>query len=441
MAGPRLVHRVVPALRLRPRRLRRAVRREARAAARSCARRSASTWCGRAPRRRSTTPASTRGPLQDPLPVWVAVGGDAGVGRPRRHARPADGARDHRRPARALRAVRRAPPPRGRRGRATSRRALSINSHGFIADTSQEAADESFPSFAAMMDRIGRERGWPPMTRARLRRVAARCAARTSSAARRRSSRRSSSSTRSSATTASCSSSASARMPHASTMRSIELLGTEVAPAVRTRARPAGRAWSRLPRRSVRAWEDPRVSTPRRDRNADAIVVGAGLAGLAATAELAAAGQRVILVDQEPEQSLGGQAFWSLGGLFLVDSPEQRRMRIRDSRELALAGLARHGRLRPARGRVAAPLGRGLRRLGGRREARLAARERDPLPPERRLGGARRPARRRARQLGAALPHHAGAPARACWSRSSPRCARPSATGSSSSASATASTA
>jgi uncharacterized protein len=68
---------------------------------------------------------------------------------------------------------------------------------------------------------------------------------------------------------------------------------------------------------------------------ADAIVVGAGLAGLAATAELAAAGRRVILVDQEPEQSLGGQAFWSFGGLFLVDSPEQRRLRIRDSRALA----------------------------------------------------------------------------------------------------------
>ena len=68
---------------------------------------------------------------------------------------------------------------------------------------------------------------------------------------------------------------------------------------------------------------------------ADVIVIGAGLAGLAATAELAAAGRRVILVDQEPEQSLGGQAFWSFGGLFLVDSPEQRRMRIRDSHELA----------------------------------------------------------------------------------------------------------
>lgn len=66
------------------------------------------------------------------------------------------------------------------------------------------------------------------------------------------------------------------------------------------------------------------------------IVVGAGLAGLVATAELADAGRRVILLDQEPEASLGGQAFWSLGGLFLVDTPEQRRLRIRDSPELAL---------------------------------------------------------------------------------------------------------
>ncbi|TQS40425.1 FAD-binding dehydrogenase [Cryptosporangium phraense] len=67
----------------------------------------------------------------------------------------------------------------------------------------------------------------------------------------------------------------------------------------------------------------------------DLIVVGAGLAGLVAAAEAADAGRSVVLLDQEGEQSLGGQAFWSLGGLFLVDSPEQRRMGIRDSRELA----------------------------------------------------------------------------------------------------------
>src|SRR5437763_16119482 len=69
--------------------------------------------------------------------------------------------------------------------------------------------------------------------------------------------------------------------------------------------------------------------------DADVIIVGGGLAGLVAAGELARAKRRVIVVDQEPEQSLGGQAFWSLGGLFLVDSPEQRRLRVSDSHELA----------------------------------------------------------------------------------------------------------
>ncbi|MBE9373977.1 FAD-binding dehydrogenase [Saccharopolyspora sp. HNM0983] len=69
---------------------------------------------------------------------------------------------------------------------------------------------------------------------------------------------------------------------------------------------------------------------------ADVIVVGAGLAGLVATAELADAGKRVLVLDQEPEASLGGQAHWSFGGLFFVDSPEQRRLGVHDSPELAL---------------------------------------------------------------------------------------------------------
>ncbi|RNG26418.1 FAD-binding dehydrogenase [Streptomyces botrytidirepellens] len=68
---------------------------------------------------------------------------------------------------------------------------------------------------------------------------------------------------------------------------------------------------------------------------ADAIVVGHGLAGLVATAELAAAGRTVLLLDQEPESNVGGQAFWSFGGLFFVDSEEQRLMGIKDSHELA----------------------------------------------------------------------------------------------------------
>jgi predicted oxidoreductase len=70
--------------------------------------------------------------------------------------------------------------------------------------------------------------------------------------------------------------------------------------------------------------------------NADVIVVGGGLAGLVAATEIADAGKRVVLLDQEGEQSLGGQAFWSFGGLFLVDSPEQRRLGIKDSYDLAL---------------------------------------------------------------------------------------------------------
>ncbi|MFF2349765.1 FAD-binding dehydrogenase [Kitasatospora sp. NPDC058115] len=69
--------------------------------------------------------------------------------------------------------------------------------------------------------------------------------------------------------------------------------------------------------------------------DADVIVIGAGLAGLVATVELADAGRKVILLDQEPAASFGGQARWSPGGLFLVGSPEQRRLRIRDSPALA----------------------------------------------------------------------------------------------------------
>lgn len=70
-------------------------------------------------------------------------------------------------------------------------------------------------------------------------------------------------------------------------------------------------------------------------RGADAVVLGHGLAGLVATVELLEAGRRVVLIDQERAADLGGQAYWSFGGLFLVDSPEQRRLGVKDSVDLA----------------------------------------------------------------------------------------------------------
>jgi uncharacterized protein len=73
----------------------------------------------------------------------------------------------------------------------------------------------------------------------------------------------------------------------------------------------------------------------RSDEGPDAIIIGAGLAGLVAAAELIDAGKRILVLDQEPEASLGGQAWWSFGGIFLIDSPEQRRFGVKDSLELA----------------------------------------------------------------------------------------------------------
>src|SRR5699024_9870834 len=87
-----------------------------------------------------------------------------------------------------------------------------------------------------------------------------------------------------------------------------------------------------------RASERPPRRAPARygrGMDTDVIVVGAGLAGLVAAAEAADRGKRVIVVEQEGSQSLGGQAWWSFGGLFLIDSPEQRRLGVKDSLELA----------------------------------------------------------------------------------------------------------
>ncbi len=67
----------------------------------------------------------------------------------------------------------------------------------------------------------------------------------------------------------------------------------------------------------------------------DVVIIGAGLAGLVAANELVARGKTVTIFDQEGRQNLGGQAFWSLGGLCMIDTPEQRRMRVKDSHALA----------------------------------------------------------------------------------------------------------
>ncbi|MCP2636738.1 FAD-binding dehydrogenase [Microbacterium sp. HD4P20] len=74
---------------------------------------------------------------------------------------------------------------------------------------------------------------------------------------------------------------------------------------------------------------------PRTPHSTDVLIIGWGLAGLVAAGEAAAAGKRVTIVDQEPRSNLGGQAWWSFGGLFFIDSPEQRRLGVRDSLELA----------------------------------------------------------------------------------------------------------
>ena len=74
---------------------------------------------------------------------------------------------------------------------------------------------------------------------------------------------------------------------------------------------------------------------PATTHSADVLIIGWGLAGLVAAGEAAAAGKSVVIVDQEPRTNLGGQAWWSFGGLFFVDSPEQRRMGIKDSLDLA----------------------------------------------------------------------------------------------------------
>ena len=159
------------------------------------------------------------------------------------------------------------------------------------------------------------------------------------------------------------------------------------------------------------------------------MVVGAGLAGLVATAELAEAGRRVVVVDQEPEASLGGQAHWAFGGLFLVDSPEQRRTGISDSFDLALqdwlgsAGFDRGVDDPTGEDHWARQWASRLRRLRLRREARVAARAGRPVLPGGRLGRARRSTSPTGTATRCRGSTSSGAPAPDCSSRSCARCA------------------
>ena len=116
----------------------------------------------------------------------------------------------------------------------------------------------------------------------------------------------------------------------------------------------------------------------------------------------------MLLLDQEGEQTLGGQAFWSLGGLFLVDSPEQRRMGIKDSHELALQDWLGSAQFDREEDRWPRAWAEAYVDFAAGEKRVLAARDGPPDLPDRRLGRARRRPRGRARQLGAALPHHLG---------------------------------
>ena len=160
--------------------------------------------------------------------------------------------------------------------------------------------------------------------------------------------------------------------------------------------------------------------------DADAIVVGAGLAGLVAAARATAAGRRVALLDQENAANLGGQAYWSFGGLFLVDSPEQRRLGVQGLGRAGLERLAGQRPVRPARrrGRVGGAVGPRVRRVRRRGEARLAGRARASRSCRPSAG----PSAATCAPTGTATRCRAstspGAPAPAWSSRSSPRPSR-----------------
>jgi probable LLM family oxidoreductase len=182
-------------------------------------------------------------PVQDPLPVWIAVGGTPqSIVRAALLALPLAVAIIGGAPERFVPLVDLYRDAARERGHDPAALPVGINSHAYVADSTQRAADEYFPAYAAMMTRIGRERGWPPMTRAQFDQLR---------------------SPRGALVVGSPQEVAEkilfqhelfghdrflaqmsvGTLPHAQAMRSIELFGTEVAPLVRAevsrRRRPA----------------------------------------------------------------------------------------------------------------------------------------------------------------------------------------------------------
>jgi probable LLM family oxidoreductase len=105
-------------------------------------------------------------PLQARLPIWVAVGGTPeSVVRAATLGLPMALAIIGGEPARFKPLIDLYWQVAGQAGHDLSQLEVSINSHGYLADTSQQAAAESFPSVASVMNTLGRERGWPPLTR------------------------------------------------------------------------------------------------------------------------------------------------------------------------------------------------------------------------------------------------------------------------------------
>lgn len=105
-------------------------------------------------------------PVQDPLPVWIAVGGTpSSIARAASLGLPMALAIIGGQPERFVRLIDLYRDTARRAGHDPATLPVSINSHGFIADTSQAAADDAFPPYLDVMGRIGRERGWPPPTR------------------------------------------------------------------------------------------------------------------------------------------------------------------------------------------------------------------------------------------------------------------------------------